>query len=200
MLKNPLAMLPKMRVGHLLGGLTKLVASQDLRRSNTSTNHMGKKMLQSKKRTVQSMPFHSIRKVFTKASLEYLGHASAQFRHDARVSVGNVRLSGRIIVDAEPEFLHFVDMLKKQRVKILRLNLKDLKIMSFTAFWGFIKFVKSAKRRGAIVEIIGVNPIILDLLNGHGVTKYFKLVPTQEYISVQDHCACVKPRYRGFAA
>jgi anti-anti-sigma regulatory factor len=118
------------------------------------------------------LPF-SIEQTFTNKSFEILGSAKAKFGNNNGKSLITVQITGKIIDEAETDFCNFIHRVLRIRAEKWQLYLKDLKMMSSKAFWVFIRFARTVKKRGVRIEIIGINPFILDLMRGQRVCRHF---------------------------
>lgn len=93
-----------------------------------------------------------------------------------------MQLSGIILLEAEKDFSAFIKKIDEFSADIWQLRLKDLKIMSSKAFWSLVKLARKIKQYGAELEIIDINPILLELLLEHRVCKHFKIKIRKENV------------------
>lgn len=138
----------------------------------SNTNKENQTMGFVRKKQIGVLPF-SIEQKFFNSSFEILGTAQARFGSSNGKSFITVQITGTIVQEAESDFMNFVDRMMGVTAEKWQLYLTDLKIMSARAFWVLINFAKAVKKRGVRVEIVEINPFILELMRGHRVCRHF---------------------------
>ena len=123
----------------------------------------------------RSLLLFTLEQSFPSDASEHVGQAIAQVGFSKGTSIVSLQLSGSIMLDAEKDFAAFVNKMRDITAELWQLHLKDLKTLSSKAFWSLIKLARRIKRYGGELEIIDINPTLLELLLEHRVCNHFRI-------------------------
>ena len=84
-----------------------------------------------------------------------------------------LNIYGAILSDNAEGFRKFIHEITNYPAQRWRLNLQNLKILSTRGFEALVKLAKKIRKRGHIVEITAVDPIVFYLMRENRIDKYF---------------------------